>query len=36
MALLLATPAMETIVNAPGDVFQGTVRQLQKMGVIGK
>jgi multiple antibiotic resistance protein len=36
LALLLAALAMETIINATGEVFQGAVGQLQEMGVIGK
>lgn len=34
LALLLAALAMETIINATGDVFQEAVRQLQEMDII--
>jgi hypothetical protein len=34
LALLLAALVVETIINATGEVFQGTVRQLQEIGVI--
>ena len=34
--MMLAALAMETLINATGDLFQAAVRQLQQMGVIGK
>ena len=36
LALLLAALAMETIVNATGDLVRAVLNQLQEMGTVGK